>query len=146
MLTFNLFYQDKLLLQLYHIHKICHAFSSLPAFQSTIRLKDFLFHVLIKPQIFYIFYSSVLINKNRNYTCAKMEVRLFVSMIVFLHICEAIYGNGVPTVIGQRLIIHNRPCEAHILRVRIRLAVLWAKEILKTFKVRKIKLSISHHQ
>ena len=59
-----------------------------------------------------------------------MEVRLFVSMIVFFHTCETIYGNGVPTVIGQRLIIHNRPCEAHVLRVRIRFVILLAKKIL----------------
>ena len=53
-----------------------------------------------------------------------MDVRLFVLMIVLLHTCGTTYGSGIPTVIGQRLIIHNRPCEAHVLRVKIRFAIL----------------------
>ena len=47
-----------------------------------------------------------------------MAIAQLIFSMVLLHICGKAYGNGIPMGIGQRLTIHHRPCEAHVLRVR----------------------------
>ena len=56
-----------------------------------------------------------------------MVDKKLVSMLIFVHLCETVFGAGLPMGIGQRLRIHNRPCEAHVLRVRIvfHLIIFW---------------------
>ena len=58
-----------------------------------------------------------------------MEATQLVAMMVFFHICETVFGSGLPMGIGQRLKIHNRPCEAHVLRVRIFLSFTNYKQV-----------------
>ena len=47
-----------------------------------------------------------------------MAFAQLISSMVLLYICGKAHGNGIPMGIGQRLTIHHRPCEAHVLRVR----------------------------
>ena len=55
--------------------------------------------------------------KTRNHSCDQMAFAQLISSMVLLYICGKAHGNGIPMGIGQRLTIHHRPCEAHVLRV-----------------------------